>query len=66
MTKNEIIKKRYPFFDENVSGKGIELDSDATKEIMNDLIDEIIKMYVHDGNPKIWLHKIQKLRDDVS
>ena len=30
------------------------------------LIDEIIKMYVPDGNPEIWLNKIQKLRNDVS
>jgi|688.fasta_scaffold1794898_1 hypothetical protein len=63
MTKNEIIKMRYPFFDEKVYGKGIELDSEATKEIINDVLDEVIRMYVPDGNPEIWLNKIQKLRD---
>jgi len=59
MTKNEIIKKRYPFF----NGKNIELDLEETKELMNDLLDVVISMYVPDGNPEIWLNKIQKLRD---
>jgi hypothetical protein len=63
MTKNEIIKKRYPFYDENIEMKDIELDGEHVKMIMDDLIDEIIKMYVPSGNPEIWLDKIQKLRD---
>ena len=63
MTKNEIIKKRYPFYDENIEMKDIELDGEHVKMIMDDLIDEIIKMYVPSGNPEIWLNKIQKLRD---
>lgn len=63
MTKNDIIKKRYPFYDEDISMKDIEINAESVKELMNDLIDEIVKMYVPDGNPEIWLHKIQKLRD---
>ena len=43
--------------------KDIEINAESVKELMNDLIDEIVKMYVPDGNPEIWLHKIQKLRD---
>ena len=63
MTKNDIIKKRYPFFDEDIAMKDIEINAEAAKELMNDLIDEIVKMYVPDGNPEIWLHKIQQMRD---
>lgn len=62
MTKNEIIKKRYPFYNKAI--KDIEINAEAVKDLMNDLIDEIVKMYVPDGNPEIWIHKIQKLRDD--
>lgn len=62
MTKNEIIKKRYPFYNEDIAMKDIEINAEAVKELMDDLIDEIVKMYVPDGNPEIWLHKIQKLR----
>lgn len=28
-------------------------------------IDEIVKMYVPDGNPKVWLDKIIKIKDDL-
>jgi hypothetical protein len=28
------------------------------------LLNEVIDMYVPDGNPEVWLNKIQKLRDD--
>jgi hypothetical protein len=63
MTKNEIIKKRYPFYNEDIAMKDIEINAEAVKDLMDDLIDEIVKMYVPDGNLEIWLHKIQKLRD---
>lgn len=63
MTKNEIIKKRYPFYDQNIEMKDIELDGEHVKMIMDDLIEEIIKMYVPRGNPEIWLSKIQELKD---
>jgi hypothetical protein len=61
MTKNEIIKNRYPFYDEDIATKDIELNAESVKELMNDLLDEVIKMYVPDGNPEIWLNKIEKL-----
>lgn len=63
MTKNEIIRKRYPFYNEDIAMKDIEINAEAVKDLMDDLMDEIVKMYVPDGNPEIWLHKIQKLRD---
>lgn len=40
--------------------------SDLKEEIVDDLIDKIIKMYVPDGNPEIWLNEIQKLRSTKS
>ena len=40
--------------------------SESINEARKDVIDEIIKMYVSDGNPEIWLNKINKLRDAVS
>jgi hypothetical protein len=63
LTKDEIIKKRYSFYNSNIAQKDIEINSEEVKILMDDLIDEIVKMYVPDGNPEIWLHKIQKLRD---
>ena len=64
MTKNEIIKKRYPLYVEDIVMKDIEINGIAVKELMNDLLDEVIHMYVPDGNPEIWLNKIQKLRNN--
>ena len=63
MTKNEIIKKRYPFYNEDIAMKDIEINAEDVKDLMDDLIDEIVKMYVPDGNTEIWLHKIKKLRE---
>jgi len=40
--------------------------SETINEARKDVIDEIIKMYVPDGNPEIWLNKINKLRDEIS
>lgn len=31
-------------------------------EQRNKILDEVINIYVPDGNPEIWLHKIQKLK----
>ncbi len=66
MTKNKIIKKHYPFYNENIATKDIEINAEAVKSLMDDLLDEVIKMYVPDGNPEIWLNKIQNIRNDVS
>ena len=62
MTKDEIIKKRYPFYDPMIAQKGIEIGAEEVKELMDDLMDEIVKMYIPDGNPERWLDKIQALK----
>lgn len=36
MTKEEIIKKRYPFYDENLSIKDIELCGEQVQQLMDD------------------------------
>lgn len=61
MTKEDIIKKRYPFYNPD-DDQDIEVCGDSVKQLMGDLIDVIIDMYVPDGNPEIWLNKINELR----
>lgn len=63
MTKDEIIKKRYPFYAPTIPQNDIIINSKCVKELMDDLIEEIINMYVPDGNPERWLDKIQTLRE---
>lgn len=35
---------------------------EMVNEVKNDLINEILNMYVPDGNPEIWKEKIKKLK----
>lgn len=76
MTPHEIaqwvIDHRYPRNDKDkVSDAEMyvllcgEIEQYATsreQEAVNNLIDEIVKLYVPDGNPKAWLDKIIKLK----
>ena len=39
--------------------------SKAINEARMDIIDDIIEMYVPDGNPEFWLNKISKLRGKI-
>lgn len=36
---------------------------EMVNEVKNDLINEILNMYVPDGNPEIWKEKIEKLKN---
>lgn len=36
LTADEVIKKRYPFYDPNIGDKGIEINEEAVKELMED------------------------------
>lgn len=40
--------------------------AETINDVKRDVIDEIISIYVHDGNPEVWLSKIKSLRDSVS
>lgn len=40
--------------------------AETINDVKKDVIDEIISLYVPDGNPEIWLSKIKSLRDLVS
>jgi hypothetical protein len=48
-----------------IAQKDIEINAEGVKDLMDDLIDTIISMYVPDGNPEIWLNKIEKLRSNT-
>ena len=61
--KLEIIKKRYPHFDENIQTKDIEVNGEAVMEMMDELIDKIVEMYVPDGSLEGFLDRIQSLKD---
>jgi hypothetical protein len=40
--------------------------AETINDVKRDVIDEIISLYVPDGNPEVWLNKIKSLRDAVS
>ncbi|MCK9429834.1 MAG: hypothetical protein M0R17_07500 [Candidatus Omnitrophica bacterium] len=46
MTKQEIIKVRYPFFDEDIYRKDIELNAEAVMELMDDYLLSELKSLV--------------------
>lgn len=43
MTKEEVIKKRYPFYDENLSIKDIELCGEQVQQLMDDYAEFEVK-----------------------
>ena len=43
MTKGEIIKKRYPFYDENLSIKDVELNGEQVQNLMQEYADSEVK-----------------------
>jgi hypothetical protein len=40
--------------------------AETINDVKRDVIDEIISLYVPDGNSEVWLNKIKSLRDAVS
>jgi hypothetical protein len=40
--------------------------AETINDVKRDVVDEIISLYVPDGNPEVWLNKIKSLRDAVS
>jgi hypothetical protein len=40
--------------------------AETINDVKRDVINEIISLYVPDGNPEVWLNKIISLRDVVS
>ena len=43
MTKEQIIKKRYPFYDENLSIKDVELNGEQVQQLMEDYADSKVE-----------------------
>jgi hypothetical protein len=37
--------------------------AETINDVKRDVMDEIISLYVPDGNPEVWLNKIKSLRD---
>jgi hypothetical protein len=60
-----------------INSTELEFDTEANREyygariyetindVKRDVIDEIISLYVPDGNPEVWLGKIKSLRESV-
>ncbi|MEN9446392.1 MAG: hypothetical protein RL728_904 [Bacteroidota bacterium] len=40
--------------------------AETINDVKKDVIDEIMSLYVPDGNPTVWLDKIKMLRDGIS
>jgi hypothetical protein len=39
--------------------------AETINDVKRDVIDEIISLYVPDGNPEVWLYKIKSLRESI-
>ena len=68
---NQILKDVDKVFVETSSFKNTDsaILVEDVKDIINkdriDLLDEVLSLYVLDGNPEVWKNKIEKLRNEL-
>ena len=65
MTKNEIIQKRYPFYNEDIAMKDIEINAEAVKELMNDYLIDQLKGLVEDLKQVHSEYIIERINDEI-
>jgi hypothetical protein len=65
MTKNEIIQKRHPFFNEDISMKDIEINAEVVKELMNDYLIDQLKGLVEDLKQVHSEYIIDRINDEI-
>lgn len=58
MTQNEIIQKRYPFYNEDISTKDIEINAEAAKQLMEDYRNDQLKELQHHKDTTVGLWAI--------
>ena len=66
MTKNEIIKKHYPFYNEDIAMKDIQINAEEVKELMEAYWIDQLKGLVDDLGQVHPEYIIKRLKDEIS
>ena len=66
MTKDEIIKQRYPFYNPDIAQKDIEINAEAVKELMEAYWIDQLKGLVEDLKQVHPEYIIERINDEIS
>jgi hypothetical protein len=66
MTKDEIIKKRYPFYNPDIAQKDIEINAEAVKELMEAYWIDQLKGLVDDLGQLRPEYIVERIKDEIS
>ncbi len=66
MTKDEIIKQRYPFYNPDIAQKDIEINAEAVKELMEAYWIDQLKGLVEDLGQLHPEYIIKRINDEIS
>lgn len=66
MTKDEIIKQRYPFYNPDIAQKDIEINAEAVKELMEAYLIDQLKGLVEDLGQVHSEYIIERIKDEIS
>ena len=66
MTKDEIIKQRYPFYNPDIAQKDIEINAEAIKELMEAYLIDQLKALVEDVSQVHPEYIIERIKDEIS
>ena len=66
MTKNEIIKQKYPFYDEYIAQKDIAINAEEAKELMEAYWIDQLKGLVEDLKGIHCEYIIEHIKDEIS
>lgn len=66
MTKDEIIKQRYPFYNPDIVQKDIEINAEAVKELMEAYFIEQLKRLADDLGQVHPEYIIERIKDEIS
>lgn len=66
MTKDEIIKQRYPFYNPDIAQKDIAINAEAVKELMEAYFIDQLKVLVEDLGHVHPEYIIERIKDEIS
>lgn len=66
MTKDEIIKQRYPFYNPDIAQNDIEINAEAVKELMEAYLIDQLKGLVEDVSQVHPEYIIERIKDEIS
>jgi hypothetical protein len=66
MTKDEIIKQRYAFYNPDIAQKDIEINTEAVKELMEAYLIDQLKGLVEDLGQVHPEYIIERINDEIS